>query len=66
MFHSSPVGSWKELFSAKAIYTFAHSPWVVQGICLLTLVLVSWFVVSAYRFEGRGRQTQQGGAEDRD
>lgn len=56
MIDSSPIGSWNEMFSAKAIYTFAQSPWVVQGICLATLALVIWFIVSTYRFEGRGRQ----------
>lgn len=59
MIDSSPIGSWQEMFSAEAIYTFAHSPWVVRGICLASLALVIWFIVSTYRFEGRGRQLDE-------
>ena len=40
--NSSPVESWTEFDSrsTEAIYTFADQPMVVQGICLLVLVVV--------------------------
>ena len=55
--NSSPIKTWEEFTSgnAEAIYTFFGSPWIVKGCCLLVLAVVVWFIVSAYRFEGRGR-----------
>ena len=55
--NSSPIESWEQFTSAGtgAIYTFFDSPLAVKAICLLVLVAVAWFIVSSYRFEGRGR-----------
>lgn len=54
---TSPIQSWEQFTStdAAAIYTFSANPLVVKGICLLVLATVVWFIVAAYRFEGRGR-----------
>ena len=54
---TSPIESWEQFSSgaAGAIYTFFDSPLAIKGICLLVLAAVAWFIVSAYRFEGRGR-----------
>lgn len=56
--NSSPVESWTEFDSrsTEAIYTFADQPMVVQGICLLVLVVVAWFLFVAFRFEKRRNQ----------
>jgi len=56
--NSSPVESWTEFDSrsTEAIYTFADQPMVVQGICLLVLVVVAWFLFVAFRFEKRRDQ----------
>jgi len=53
--NSSPVDTWSEFNSrsTEGIYTFLDQPLVVQGICLLALLVVGWFLVSAFRFEGR-------------
>ena len=55
--NTSPIESWEQLVAAGtgAIYTFSGSPLVVKAICLLVLVAVAWLIISAYRFEGRGR-----------
>ncbi len=55
--NSSPFRLWEEFASggAGAIYTFFGTPWIVKGICLLVFALIVWFLLSAYRFEGRGR-----------
>ena len=55
--HSSPFRLWAEFTSSEAgaIYTFSGTPWIVKGICLLVFALIVWFLISAYRFEGRGR-----------
>tara|TARA_B100000949_G_scaffold221350_1_gene222040 strand:+ start:381 stop:554 length:174 start_codon:yes stop_codon:yes gene_type:complete len=55
--NSSPFRLWEEFASggAGAIYTFFGNPWIVKGICLLVFALIVWFLLSAYRFEGRGR-----------
>ena len=52
--NSSPVSTWAEFDSrsTEAIYTFADQPEVVYGICLLAAVVVVWFLVSAFRFDG--------------
>ncbi len=54
---TSPVQTWEQFTSAGtgAIYTFFDSPLAIKGICLLVLAAVAWFIVSSYRFEGRGR-----------
>ncbi len=63
--NSSPLESWDEFLSEStgAIYTFFGQPWAVKGICLLALGLVAWFIVSAYRFEGRGRDDKETGGQ---
>ena len=68
--HTSPLESWQQFLSGEtgAIYTFFAQPLIVQAICLLTLGLVVWFIVSAYRFEGQGRDrgastTKEGGSD---
>ena len=55
--NTSQIQSWEQFTSAGtgAIYTFSNSPLAVKGICLLVLAAVVWFIVSSYRFEGRGR-----------
>ena len=55
--NTSPLTSWQE-FTAEntgAIYTFADRPGIIIALCAVCLLLVGWFIVSAYRFEGRGR-----------
>ena len=54
---TSPIQSWEQFTASDAgvIYTFADSPLVIKGICLLVLAAVVWFLVASYRFEGRGR-----------
>lgn len=55
--NSSPLDSW-DAFNAsgtEAIYTFADRPWIIMILCGVCLLLVGWFIVSTYRFEGRGR-----------
>ncbi len=55
--NSSPLRLWEEFTSSGtgAIYTFFGDPWIIKGICFLVLAIIVWFLVSAYRFEGRGR-----------
>ncbi len=52
--NSSPVTTWSEFDSrsTEAIFTFANQPLVVSGICLLATLVVGWFLVSAFRFDG--------------
>ncbi len=55
--NTSPIESWEQFTAAGtgAIYTFSNSPLAIKAICLLVLAALTWFIVSCYRFEGRGR-----------
>lgn len=55
--NTSPIATWEQFTSAAtgAIYTFHSSPAAVKVICFLVLATVVWFIISCYRFEGRGR-----------
>lgn len=59
--HSNPITSWQQWNGdgTGAIFTFANHTWVLIALCAACLALVGWFIVSAYRFEGRGRDNNR-------
>ena len=54
--NSSPVTTWSEFNSRsmEAMFTFADQPMVVSGICLVSALVVGWFLVAAFRFDSHG------------